>query len=219
VLAALVLCAAPAGAASRTWKPCSRTATKAAAEQAGLPARTDADERLQVIFGEYLPSSQLSTIVRSLCADHDGDRDLDRVALYRCCSVSSPAPFAILRKDTAAYVIGYARLNDAVLGLRAAGRDLVEREPKYTHSDANCCPSLVRERRIRWTGKRFATSVRILRARAAVARGVAAPAAPGPPRPAIVSKPIPCSAKRKREMAAYARRHYGIDSTACAGRG
>lgn len=31
-------------------------------------------------------------------------------------------------------------------------------------------------------------------------------------RPPIVSKPIPFPAKRKREMAAYARRHYGIDT-------
>jgi N-acetylmuramoyl-L-alanine amidase len=32
------------------------------------------------------------------------------------------------------------------------------------------------------------------------------------PQPAIVQKPIPFPAHRKREMAAYARRHYGIDS-------
>src|SRR3954463_5936440 len=32
------------------------------------------------------------------------------------------------------------------------------------------------------------------------------------PQPAIVQKPIPFSAERKREMRAYAKRHYGIDS-------
>src|SRR3954471_15809052 len=32
------------------------------------------------------------------------------------------------------------------------------------------------------------------------------------PKPTIVQKPIPFSAKRKRETAAYANRHYGIDS-------
>jgi beta-N-acetylhexosaminidase len=32
------------------------------------------------------------------------------------------------------------------------------------------------------------------------------------PQPTIVQKPIPFEAKRKQEMAAYARRHYGIDS-------
>jgi N-acetylmuramoyl-L-alanine amidase len=32
------------------------------------------------------------------------------------------------------------------------------------------------------------------------------------PMPAIVQKPIPFPAKRKQEMAAYAKRHYGLDS-------
>jgi N-acetylmuramoyl-L-alanine amidase len=32
------------------------------------------------------------------------------------------------------------------------------------------------------------------------------------PQPTIVSKPIPFGAKRKQEMRAYAKRHYGIDS-------
>jgi N-acetylmuramoyl-L-alanine amidase-like protein len=35
---------------------------------------------------------------------------------------------------------------------------------------------------------------------------------PGPPAPRIVKDFIPFPAKRKREMAAYARRHYGIDT-------
>ena len=43
---------------------------------------------------------------------------------------------------------------------------------------------------------------------AALAAALAAAA----PMPAIVSKPIPFGAKRKQETAAYARRHYGIDS-------
>ena len=33
-----------------------------------------------------------------------------------------------------------------------------------------------------------------------------------PPKPAIVSKPIPFGSARRAEMAAYSRRHYGIDS-------
>jgi N-acetylmuramoyl-L-alanine amidase len=35
---------------------------------------------------------------------------------------------------------------------------------------------------------------------------------PAAPQPTIVQKPIPFPAERKQEMAAYARRHYGIDS-------
>ena len=41
---------------------------------------------------------------------------------------------------------------------------------------------------------------------------LAATLAAAAPMPTIVHKPIPFPAKRKQEMAAYARRHYGIDS-------
>jgi beta-N-acetylhexosaminidase len=41
---------------------------------------------------------------------------------------------------------------------------------------------------------------------------LAATLAAAAPMPAIVQKPIPFGAKRKQETAAYARRHYGIDS-------
>ena len=44
-----------------------------------------------------------------------------------------------------------------------------------------------------------------------VALALLAPAT-APPRPAIVSKPIPFGAQRKAETAAYARRHYGLDT-------
>jgi len=44
-----------------------------------------------------------------------------------------------------------------------------------------------------------------------VALALLAPAAP-PPKPAVVSKPIPFGAQRKAETAAYARRHYGLNT-------
>ncbi len=51
---------------------------------------------------------------------------------------------------------------------------------------------------------------------AALAAAVLATAAPAqtadPLRPPIVQRPIPFGARRKREMAAYARRHYGLDT-------
>ena len=37
-------------------------------------------------------------------------------------------------------------------------------------------------------------------------------AAPAPPKPAIVSKPIPFGSQRRIEMRAYSNRHYGIDT-------
>ena len=129
------------------------------------PARMDADPRLQSIFGDDAPSSVLTSVDRSLCADFDGDGDVDRAALYKCCTVSSPSPIAILRNEGGAgYAIAYARLSDAVFSLRAVGRDLVARSPKYAPTDANCCPSRISERRIHWTGTRFKTTVRIRKA-------------------------------------------------------
>jgi len=60
----------------------------------------------------------------------------------------------------------------------------------------------------------FALTTLVLAAIAApVAAGSAPAAAPAPAaRPPIVSKPIPFPDRRKREMAAYARRHYAIDT-------
>jgi beta-N-acetylhexosaminidase len=46
------------------------------------------------------------------------------------------------------------------------------------------------------------------------ARHAAAVLALAAPRPRIVQRPIPFPAHRRREMRAYARRHYGIDSAA-----
>ena len=164
-LGAPLVMASASPAASRSWTPCSKAMTKAAAGQAGVPARMDADPRLQSIFGDEAPSSMLTAITRSLCADYDGDGDVDRAALYKCCTVSSPSPIVILRNEGGGdYAIAFARLSDAVFALRTAGRDLVEREPKYARTDPNCCPSQIRERRIHWTGTRFKTTIRIRRA-------------------------------------------------------
>jgi hypothetical protein len=164
-LAALLTAAPAAPAASRTWKSCDKALTKAAAGQAGVAAWMDADPRLRSVFGGDDPSSVLKTITRSLCADFDGDGDVDRAALYKCCTVSSPSQIVILRNEGGGdYTIAFSRLNDAVFALRTAGRDLIEREPKYARTDPNCCPSQIRERLIHWTGKRFATTVRIRRA-------------------------------------------------------
>jgi hypothetical protein len=164
-LGATLIASAAAPAASRNWTPCSKAMTKAAAGQAGVPARMDADAKLRSIFGDDAPSSVLKTITRSLCADYDGDGDVDRAALYDCCTVFSPSPVVILRNAGGGdYAIAFARLGDAVFTLRTARRDLIAREPKYAPADANCCPSRFRERRIHWTGTRFQTTIRIRKA-------------------------------------------------------
>lgn len=196
-LGATLIVAATASAASRNWTPCGTAAAKVAAGQALLPERMDADPRLRRIFGDQAPSSVLK-ISRSLCADYDGDGDRDRAVLYTCCTVSSPSPIAILRNDGGGgHTIVFARLHDAVLTLRTAGRDLVEREPRYAPTDANCCPSQVRERRIHWNGRRFATTVRIRKAqRASLTRSTAStPCARHPNRGATWPVSVGCCRK------------------------
>jgi hypothetical protein len=163
-LGLVLVVATAAPAASRNWAACGKALTTSAGGQAGVPARLDGDPKLQSVFGDTAPSSELK-VSRSLCADYDADGDIDRAALYDCCTVSSPSPVVILRNEGGGdYAIAYARLNDAVFFLRTAGRDLVARSPKYARNDPNCCPSRFSDRRIHWTGSRFATTVRIRKA-------------------------------------------------------
>lgn len=156
---------APASqAASRSWQDCGRAATKAAADGAGVPAALDADPGLRRIFAEPSASTTFDSVDRAYCADFDGDGDLDRAALYTCCTVSSPSPFVILRNRGTRFTIAYAKLASPVFRVRRAGRALVLREPRYSRSDANCCPSRYRDSALRWTGKRFKSNVRLRRA-------------------------------------------------------
>lgn len=164
-LAGAALAPTPASAASRSWSDCGRAATTEAAVQAGLPARLDADRRLTQLLDPRRPSTVYTTASQALCADYDGDGDVDRLALLRCCTVSSPSPFAVLRNDGGRFAIAYARLSDPVFRLSPGRRrTLVERTPVYAAGDPNCCPSRLRERRISWTGDRFRSTTRIVRA-------------------------------------------------------
>jgi len=163
VVVALGVIAPPlsaAQAASRTWKGCSRVATKAAADVAGVPATLDGNPGLRRVFGDQAPSSTFTTVRRAFCADFDGDGDVDRAAMYACCTVSSPSPIVILRNNGTGFAIVYKRLGAPVFSFRRSGRALVLREPKYAASDANCCPSRIRSRRLRWTGSHFKSTVR-----------------------------------------------------------
>jgi hypothetical protein len=168
LLAVLVLplSAAPADAASRSWSDCGKAATTEAAAQAGLPARMDADPKLRAVFGEQPPSQTYTRATRAFCADFDGDGDVDRLGLYECCTVSSPAPFAILRNDGGRFAIAYARLSDVVFRMSPGrGRAIVVKTPRYAATDPNCCPSRLTERRITWTGSRFKSTTRTTKRR------------------------------------------------------
>ena len=151
-------------AASRNWHGCSRTTTTVAANAAGVPAALDANPRLRSIFLDPPPSAEFPTVSGAYCADFDGDGDVDRAAMYSCCTVSSPSPVVILRNNGASFAIVYKRFGAPIFRIRRLGRKLVLREPKYSSDDANCCPSRFRDRTLRWTGSRIKATVRIRRA-------------------------------------------------------
>jgi hypothetical protein len=81
---------------------------------------------------------------------------------YQCCTVSSPAPWVVLRRRGSSWRIVYKRLNDTTFKLEASGTSLVTTEPKYAASDALCCPSRLRIGTLRWTGSAFTRAFRIV---------------------------------------------------------
>ncbi len=166
VLTATALVAAPsASAATARWWGCANGPSTTAAQAAGLPAALDADPGLREVFGDEAPTSILR-LYRSLCADFDRDGDVDRAVLYACCTVSSPGPYAILRNDGGgAWATAYARLGDVVFRIAPRGSRLVVRSPKYAPSDANCCPSRLSVRELRFAGGRWVGRVTVRRAR------------------------------------------------------
>lgn len=141
---------------ARSWSKCSKTAGNAAAAKAGVRRAMDNDRVLKRVFDGTRPSSIYRRPSTSLCADFNGDGRLDRALHYQCCTVSSPAPWVVLRGGRSGWRIAYKRLSDTTFRLEADGRRLSTTEPKYDFSqDALCCPSQLRIGTLRWTGSSF----------------------------------------------------------------
>ena len=162
VLAAL---AAPPADAATSWKRCSKAQGNAAARRAGLSHALNSDRGLRRVFRGVKPSGVYRRPRTSLCADFDSDGDTDRAVHYQCCTVSSPAPWVVLRRRGSRWGIAYRRLHDATFKLQGDGTFLMTTEPKYASTDPNCCPSRLRIGRLRWTGTAFKRSFRIEDAR------------------------------------------------------
>jgi hypothetical protein len=166
-LAVLAVCAfagPSASAATAKWWACGKAGGGAAAQAAGFPAAMDADPRLRDTFGDDPPSTLLR-VRRSYCADFDRDGDVDRAAIYTCCTVSSPSPYAILRNDGSAWATVYARLSDIVFQLEPRAGRLIVRAPKYAATDPNCYPSRLSVRELRFTHGAWVGHVTVRRAR------------------------------------------------------
>src|SRR4051794_34787090 len=160
VLAASAVHAAPARAAT-PWQKCSAKQGNIAAHAAGLTHALDADRTLQRIFIGTRPSRIYRRPSTSLCGDYNGDGRTDRAVHYQCCTVSSPAPWVVLRHRASGWHIVFRRLHDTTFRLQADGVDLLTTEPKYSRRDALCCPSRLRIGRLRWTGRAFRRTFRI----------------------------------------------------------
>ena len=169
---------APADGAHPTpWTRCSKAAGDAAARAAGLAQALDADPVLRRAFGSAKPSETYKRPATSLCGDFDGDGQTDRAVLYQCCTVSSPAPWAVLRRRGKTWRVAHARLHDPTFKLEGDGTRLITTEPKYASGDANCCPSRLKVGTLRWTGHAFTRSFRLVDASKAPGGGSAARAA------------------------------------------
>jgi hypothetical protein len=158
------LLTAPGARGATAWTSCSKAQGNTAARAAGLGAALNGDPELRGVFGNETPSSTYKTPTTSLCGDFDGDGDVDRALHYQCCTVSSPAPWVVLRRKGSRWQIAYSRLHDATFKLEARGTRLVTTEPRYAASDANCCPSRLRIGTLRWTGTSFKRTLRIVAA-------------------------------------------------------
>ncbi|MBE2315885.1 hypothetical protein DVA67_007855 [Solirubrobacter sp. CPCC 204708] len=159
----LALCAAApeTAVAASPWETCSRSAGHAAALKAGLQRALNTDRGLRRVFSGTQPSSIYRRPSTSLCGDFNGDGVTDRALLYQCCTVSSPAPWVVLRRRGSQWRIVFRRLSDTTFRLEANGTRLVTTEPKYGSGDANCCPSQLRIGTLRWTGRSFKRSFRL----------------------------------------------------------
>lgn len=151
-----------ADSGGRAWSHCSRAAGDRAAREAGLSRALDNDKMLKRVFVDAKASKVYRRPSTSLCGDFNGDGHLDRAVHYQCCTVSSPAPWVVLRRRNGRWQIAYKRLHDTTWKLEGQANDLVTTEPSYDlRHDALCCPSHLRIGTLRWTGLRFKRTYRI----------------------------------------------------------
>src|SRR3954452_22985618 len=128
-----LLCVALVGTANAAspWTRCSRAVGNVAAHEAGLVRALDSDRVLKRTFAGTRPSKIYRRPSTSLCGDFNDDGITDRAVHYQCCTVSSPAPWLVLRRRGSRWRIVFRRLRDTTFKLEADGANLVTTEPKY----------------------------------------------------------------------------------------
>lgn len=109
-----------------------------------------------------------------ICSDLTGDGRSDLAVLLRCCTVSTPSPWAIYIRQGRSWRLSYERIGYKTqdldggtlaaytvfhFGLSQAPLGILDESPWYGPQDANCCPSQFVNRVVHWDGARFTTDV------------------------------------------------------------
>ena len=152
---ACALHAAPSPAAAPA---CTQAAARKAIVASGFARKVKATLGAS-FFGSNGSVLGLYRVRRPLCADVTGDGTPEMVVLLRCCTVSSPSPWAIfMATSRGSWGLRYSRIRTVVFDLRVdAGADVEAKSPRYAPSDRNCCPSSFDYVRAHWTGTTFVT--------------------------------------------------------------
>lgn len=89
-------------------------------------------------------------VAKTICTDLTGDGEQEMVVWLTCCTVSSPAPWAIFTRDGLHWKLADSRIGDTVWKLDLVDGGLRMIMPEYSRQDAHCCPTRLRERRVEY---------------------------------------------------------------------
>lgn len=79
------------------------------------------------------------------------------VALYRCCTTSSPTVLGVFWERQSVWRLAYSQVQRLIWQVKFRGRELVERSPIYGSRDFSCCPSHFRYYRLHYGHGQFRT--------------------------------------------------------------
>ena len=129
---------------------CTRAAANRAVIASTLPERWKDAARGE--FGPY------EGVRRLFCVDLTGDGRRELVMTFSSGGTAGDVAWAIFRPLPGGGLrLALARLERYKLSLTLAGREVVENQPVYRPTDANCCPTGGADHvRFRWNGTRFA---------------------------------------------------------------
>jgi hypothetical protein len=151
-VAALVAAALP-GHAGTAAPACSKAAAKAAILASSLAQRWKDEAR-----HKYGPHEGLAKV---LCLDFTRDGRTDLAATFASGGTAGDIAWVAFRRTGVGWKLALARLQLDHLYLVSRGGDLIETQPVYRRTDANCCPTGGFDHvQWHWKGNRFVVARR-----------------------------------------------------------